>query len=118
MLLYDGACGACSRWARFLAGRLPLGYRVLPYQEHPDLEAVGLTRELASSSVWWIDVTGEPRGGADAIAAALVAIGGWLGVVGHLMSVPPLSQIASMAYRVLRRLTHRSPGVDACRTPS
>lgn len=112
LLIYDGECGFCVRWAHWIAARLPAGVRVEPWQSM-DLEEQGLSEREAQAAVWWIDGKGagaRRARGAEAIGRGLVAAGGFWSVVGRLIVHPPLCCLARPAYALIAANRHRMPG--------
>ncbi|MHB8342640.1 MAG: thiol-disulfide oxidoreductase DCC family protein, partial [Mycobacteriales bacterium] len=82
-----------------------------------ELAALGLSRAQVEEAVWWIDEQGRSTSGADAVARALIATGGWRALVGRIGLLRPLRPATAAAYRVLARYRHRLPGsTPACRT--
>lgn len=116
MLVFDGDCGFCSRYASWVAGRLPRDVNVVPWQELEDLNDYGLTRQNVDCAAWWID--DERRwAGADAIARSLMAAQGLWARLGRLMLVWPVSVLSRVAYRWIAKNRHRLPGATAaCKT--
>lgn len=110
MLVFDGACGFCTRVARWVERRLPPGARVVPWQRIRDLSSCGLTNEEAASAAWWIDGEGGTHRGHLAAAEALRAIGGGWGPVGSAIRVPPLRWLAAGVYGLVSRIRGRLPG--------
>lgn len=119
VLVYDGDCGFCTRSARWIEARLPLGYPVVAWQAIPDLAALGLTEADVQRAAWWIDTDGRAHGGARAIARALIACRGAWSLVGWALLVPPISWLATLVYALVARYRYRLPGAtDACRLPA
>jgi predicted DCC family thiol-disulfide oxidoreductase YuxK len=83
--------------------------QVVPYQK-ADLEELGLTREEASETAWWIDADGRRRPGHEAIAGALQAMGGVWELAGRVIDLPVLRPIASDLYDLASRNRGRFPG--------
>ena len=110
--MYDGECGFCIRSARWIERRLPSGVRTEPWQSL-DLDELGLSQSQAEASVWWFEGDG-PRSrrhrGAAAIGRALIAAGGFWGLVGRLIIHPPLCWPARPAYALIAANRHRMPG--------
>ena len=75
LLIYDGECGFCTRWARWAKVRLPSHVRVEPWQVL-ELEALGLTRQEVEAAVCWLEdepVRGPMRcQGAEAIMSSVL----------------------------------------------
>ncbi len=118
LLVYDGQCGFCIRSARWIAERLGPEARVEPWQSL-ELEDLGLSREEAETSVWWLEGDDARRGpagtakrhsGADAIGQALLAAGGVWGVAGRLIVHPPVRWLARPVYALVAANRHRLPG--------
>jgi predicted DCC family thiol-disulfide oxidoreductase YuxK len=118
-LIYDGGCGFCTSAARWIESRWPPGAGTLVAFDQVDearLGELGLDEHQLASQVWWVDAEG-PRGGARAVAAALKAAGGPLGLAGSIMAAPPVSWLAAPCYRLVARFRHRLPGAtEVCRT--
>jgi predicted DCC family thiol-disulfide oxidoreductase YuxK len=89
--------------------RLPSTVRVVPYQ-NADLEALGLTREEAANTAWWIDADGRRRPGHEAAAGTLKAMGGLWELAGRVIELPVLRPIASDLYDLVSRNRGRFPG--------
>jgi len=117
MLVFDGDCGFCTQSAQWIEHRLPLGYPVVPWQDLPSLEALGLTEHDVREAAWWIEVSGRPRRGHRAIAAALIACKGGWAAVGFALRIPPISWVAAGVYALVARFRHRLPGKAACEVP-
>ena len=93
--------------ARWVEHRVPAssGVQVEPWQLL-DLRALDLSPTDVASAAWWVAPGGDRRRGHRAIAAALRAIGGPWGLVGRLMTVPPVSWLAAGVYTVVARNRH------------
>lgn len=112
--VFDGDCGFCSRYAHWIAARLPSGVDVVAWEEIEDLSALGLTREEVECAAWWIGPDGRWAGG-DAIARSLVGTRGPWAVAGRLMLVWPVSRLSRVVYRWVATNRHRLPGAaPAC----
>ena len=111
MLIFDGACGFCTRVARWVERRLPPDARVLPWQRIRDLSRCGLTEEEAASAAWWIDEEGRAHRGHLAAAETLRAIGGgWWRHLGSAIRVPPVRWLAAGVYALVARVRGHLPG--------
>lgn len=110
VLLYDGACGFCTRSVELAIGWLPRG-RVewQPYQTE-DLAAYGLSEAEVASSVHLVETSGRITHGAAAVGRVLVLSGGAAGLVGRLILAPPVAWLAEAAYRLVSAVRHRLPG--------
>jgi predicted DCC family thiol-disulfide oxidoreductase YuxK len=119
VLVYDGDCGFCTSSATWVRRRLPLGTEVAvePWQSL-DLTALRLSAADVAEAAWWVDAAGARHRGHHAIAAALRAIGGRWAVLGRLLTLPLVSPLAALAYRLIARYRYRLPGsTAACKVP-
>jgi predicted DCC family thiol-disulfide oxidoreductase YuxK len=115
LLIYDGDCGFCTSSARWAESRWNGDARALPWQR-ADLDALGLTREEANATAWWIDEGGRRFHGHLAIAHSLAAGTGWSAALGRALLHPPFTWIGAVVYPVISRYRHRLPGgTPACR---
>ena len=111
-LVFDGDCGFCTSSANWLAK----GDRVaiVPWQ-FLDLDAVGLTVEQVSTSVWWLQDERPAEHSSRAIGRALVVRGGVFAWMGRILMVPVVRPPADAVYRLVARNRHRMPGgTPAC----
>ena len=116
VLIYDGDCGFCTTSANWISSRWPDGAALaLPYQRMSldTLSRFGLSRDDVTSKAWWVEPSGRSRGGAAAVAAALVAAGGSLALIGWLLRLPPISWLARPGYRLVARYRYKLPGATA-----
>ncbi len=108
LVLFDADCGFCTATVHALGRRLRLRARTAPWQS-ADLGTLALTRDEASSALWFLD--GEQRGsGARAVAL-------WLGtgpplarLAGATLQTPGVRVLAALGYRVVSRNRARIPG--------
>ncbi len=107
--LFDGDCGFCARWARWLQRRLPSSTTFLPYQQIDGLEAYGVTVEDVRSASYWIDHDGVAHGGASSFAEGLRHARRPWSAVGAILRVPLIAAIADRAYPIVVRNRHRLP---------
>jgi predicted DCC family thiol-disulfide oxidoreductase YuxK/uncharacterized membrane protein YphA (DoxX/SURF4 family) len=118
-LIYDADCGFCSRSARWLARRRPDRVGIVAAHAVPDLTALGLDQDDVMARAYWQDAAGELRGGSQAIAAALVARGGWAVAAGRLIADPAIAPVAESVYRWVAAHRHQMPGSSgACAVPA
>ncbi|MEU3774191.1 DUF393 domain-containing protein [Streptomyces sp. NPDC032472] len=119
-LLYDGDCGFCTRAVNVAVRLLDPDAVVTPWQ-YADLDALGITAERADREVLWIGPgTSDVHGGAQAVAQLLKQgpCRPWR-LAGQAMTLPPISWIARLVYRVVARNRHRLPGgTAACSLPA
>lgn len=114
-LVFDGDCGFCTTSADWLAkgGRVD----VLAWQ-FLDLDAVGLTVDQVSTSVWWLVDDRPVEHSSRAIGRALVARGGIWRLPGRVLLLPAMRPLADAVYRLVARYRHRLPGgTPVCRMP-
>jgi len=119
VLVYDGDCGFCTRSATWVRRRLPAhaDVAVAPWQEL-DLPALRLSSSDVAEAAWWVDETGARHRGHLAMAAALRAIGGRWALLGRVLTLPLVSPLAALAYRLVARYRYRLPGsTAACKVP-
>lgn len=113
--VFDGDCGMCARFARWL--RLRIGDRadVVSWQALGDLADAGLSRRDVDEAAWWLLPDGRRARGYLAIVAALEPPRGLRPLIRVLRS-PPMAWMGKGVYSVIarnRRLL--SPG-RRCRT--
>jgi predicted DCC family thiol-disulfide oxidoreductase YuxK len=118
VLVYDGDCAFCTSSVRFVERRIPTSAEIVPWQ-FADLAALGTTAERAERELLWVHRSGRVDGGAEAVAALLVNAGGAWKAIGWMISVPPVSWLARIAYRSVAANRHRLPGgTPACALPA
>ena len=118
MLIYDGDCGFCTQTAMWLQGQLATPLTVVPWQQIDDLAALGLTERDVTTAAYWVDAYGRLGRGSVGIARALTHAKGRLAIVGWLMLVPPVKQLAAIGYPIVAHNRHRLPGATAaCAMP-
>ena len=109
LLIYDGECGFCTRWARWAKARLPSHVRVEPWQVL-ELEALGLTQQEVEAAVCWLEdepVRDSMRcQGAEAIGRAFMTTSGAYRVIGWLITRPPLCWMARPVYAIVAANRH------------
>jgi predicted DCC family thiol-disulfide oxidoreductase YuxK len=120
-LIFDGDCGFCTSSATWLADRLRRSdgrnAEVVPWQ-FTDLAAIGTTAERARREVLWLGTDQQLYGGAPAFAEWLKFRGGPYAVLGRVMTVPGVRQLAAAVYRLIAKNRYRMPGGSpACALP-
>jgi predicted DCC family thiol-disulfide oxidoreductase YuxK len=117
--IYDGDCGFCGRCVAWASRRSDVRFE--PFQR-TDLAAYGITEDAAAAAVHCVGADGPPQaGGAPSVtrgAAAVAAVlrecrGGWP-ILGTVMRLPLIRNIAELGYRLVARNRHRLPGPAAC----
>lgn len=107
--LYDGECGFCQRWMRWLARRVRDRIEFIPSQSIEDLARLGLTDEDVRTASYWVDEDGVAHRGNSSIAHALQQADGFWRLVGHAFELPIIRLVAAAAYHVIARNRHRLP---------
>ncbi|MBV6507801.1 MAG: hypothetical protein JJLCMIEE_00859 [Acidimicrobiales bacterium] len=103
MLIHDADCACCTRYARWAEQRLPVGIPVVPWQQLPDLDMLGLTETDVRRAAWWVDTDGTTHRGHAAIARSVVAMRRWWSPLAWLLLIPPLSWLAACLYPFCER---------------
>ena len=111
-VLYDGACGACSRWVPFWAPTLArLGLAVAPLQAPWVASRLGLGPEALLTDIRLLWDDGRQLAGAEVYRHVMRRL--WWAYPIYLLSVVPgLRQVFDAAYRVFA--DHRSRISAAC----
>jgi len=113
VLVFDGDCAFCTSSAHQLE-RIGPKAEIVPWQL-ADLDELGITEAQATEAVQWIEVDGTVRSGHEAIAAALGTAGRPWRLVGRTISLPGISSLAAVTYRLIARNRYRLPGgTPAC----
>ena len=108
-MLYDGACGVCTRGAELAIQHLPGRVDWEPFQT-ADLAAYGVSEAEAGTSVHLVEPSGRISHGAAAAGRLLVLSGGGAALLGHVLLAPPVSWVAEAVYRLVTMLRYRLPG--------
>lgn len=115
--VYDGDCGFCGRCARFAQRWVPTRAAIVPWQR-ADLASLGLTEYACEQAVQWVDGSGSPLAGPDAIAALLGSSNRAWRLIGWLLRRATVRAIAWPSYRWVARHRHQMPGgTAACALP-
>lgn len=116
LLVFDGDCGFCTTSAR--AGQRWLRLEHVEPWQFLELEPLGLTAEQCMQAVQWVDADGRAVAGERAVIAALRHGGGVWAVLGSVMNLPGIRQIAGLVYRLVAKYRHKLPGgTPACKLP-
>ena len=107
--LYDGACGFCQRWMRWLEQRVGDGVEFVAFQDLDDLTRYNLTIEDVQSASYWIDDHGHPFRGNRSIAQVLKRTPGVWSVIGRMLDLPVVRVLAAVVYLGVARNRHRLP---------
>ncbi|MCS7156594.1 MAG: DUF393 domain-containing protein [Blastocatellia bacterium] len=120
-LLFDGACGICTAFARWARRRDQHGRFVfLPYQEVPAeaLAPLGLTPQHCAERLYVITRHGRVLGGVFGINAFFSQFFPWRWLVRVIYAVPPLLLLEMAIYALVAKHRHRLSrwlGLSACR---
>jgi predicted DCC family thiol-disulfide oxidoreductase YuxK len=121
LLVFDGHCGVCARFADWVARRDRAGrVRLLPSQAPGLIEALGLTRAEVDREAWAFDRAGRAFAGAAAVNRTLRALGGLPGILGRAYALPGLRWCEDAGYHWFSRhrgAFHRWGAVPACDRP-
>ena len=113
VLVFDGDCAFRTSSARLLE-RIGPKAEIVPWQV-TNLDELGITAAQATEAVRWIGTDGKVRSGHEAIAAALGTAGWPWRLVGRAISLPGISSLAAVTYRLIARNRYRLPGgTPAC----
>ena len=116
LLIFDGDCAFCTSSVQFIERRIRRHPRIQPWQRS-DLAGLGLTQEQCESAVQLIE-NGRVTSAHVAVARLLIyGKRGWA-VLGYLLLVPGIKQIAGVVYRWVAKNRDRMPGGTAeCALP-
>ena len=110
--VFDGDCGFCKKWARWLARRLPDDVAFVAYQDIEDLGAYGLAATDVETASYWVDRERRPHRGARSFAHALRhGTGPWV-ALGAVLGAPLIRGAADRLYPVIARNRHRLPAPE------
>jgi predicted DCC family thiol-disulfide oxidoreductase YuxK len=116
LLIFDGDCAFCTSSVRFIERRIRRHPRIQPWQRS-NLPELGLTQEQCETAVQFIE---DGRVTSAHVAVARILIYGKKGwaILGYLMLLPGIKQIAGVAYRWVAKNRDRMPGGTAeCALP-
>ncbi|RMI34482.1 thiol-disulfide oxidoreductase DCC family protein [Streptomyces triticirhizae] len=117
VLVFDGDCGFCTTSVNVAERWIRPDCTVVAWQ-FADLAALGATEERARHEVLWVTPAGRVHGGAAAVARLLMRAGGVWAPLGALLTLPPVSWLARLGYRLVAANRHRLPGgTPACALP-
>jgi len=107
--LYDGECGFCIRWVRWLERRVLQDVEFVASQEIEDLGRFGLGPDDVTTASYWIDEDGAPHRGHRSFSGVLRHAGrGWR-IVAVVLELPVVSSLAAGVYGLVARNRHRLP---------
>jgi predicted DCC family thiol-disulfide oxidoreductase YuxK len=104
-VIYDGECGVCRALKDWAAGRDTVGNLDFIAFQTGNLEGIspGLTPELASRALHYVRDDGSQFHGARAVFETLRHLSGVWGILGTILSFPPLSLMAEPFYHLFAR---------------
>jgi predicted DCC family thiol-disulfide oxidoreductase YuxK len=109
VLVYDGDCRFCKWCVRFLVRRTRRPLECVAYQT-ADLKTLGLTREQCELAVQWVSLDGQRYSANLAAAAALRNARLPYPLLGVLLNLPGVRNLAASAYgQVARRRRCAAP---------
>ena len=108
IVFYDGHCGLCHRWVKFVVPRDPAGrFRFAPLQGDTVAELLDEpTRAALPDSIVLRDPDGVLRYKSEAVLAILRGLGGGWWALAELMGVIPWP-IRDLGYDMVARVRHR-----------
>lgn len=109
VLVYDGDCAFCRRCVRFIERRVKRHPRLVAWQA-TDLDALGLTADQCREAVQWVGPDGRHEAAHRAVARTLVGAGSGWALLGRVLLLPGVVQLAGVVYRWVARNRHRLPG--------
>lgn len=107
LMIFDGDCAFCSSSARVLAKMTRHRIALEPYQ-FLDLNKYGLTEELTSKAVYYLNPKTFVAN--RAIAQFLIDSKTPWAIAGHALNLPVISSIAERVYYWIAKNRHRLPG--------
>ena len=108
MFVFDGDCAFCSSAARVMRKMTREVTPIRPYQKL-DLPALGLSQELTSRAVYYVK-DGKYLVAADAIAQLLIDSKTIYSVLGVILKLPLIKNLARIVYYWIAKNRHRLPG--------
>ncbi|MGO4340900.1 thiol-disulfide oxidoreductase DCC family protein [Pedococcus sp. 2YAF34] len=118
LLIFDGDCGFCTTSARFVSRWVDRRdrYDVRPWQEL-DLGSLGVTEAECVEAAQFVRRDGSVVAGHRAIAAGLTHGAPMWRPLGHLLTVPGISQLAARVYAWVADHRYALPGGTAACAP-
>jgi len=118
LLIFDGDCGFCTTSARFVSRWVDRRdrYDVRPWQEL-DLAALGVTEADCIEAAQFVRRDGSVVAGHRAIAAGLTHGAPAWRPLGHLLTLPGVSQLAARVYTWVADHRYALPGGTAACAP-
>jgi predicted DCC family thiol-disulfide oxidoreductase YuxK len=118
-VIYDGDCGVCRALKDWAMGRDTAKNLEFIAFQRGNLEDIspGLTPELVSKALYYVSDDGRRFHGARAVFETLRHLPGIWGILGTILSFPPLSLMAEPFYHLFARNRGRIShwlGLDRC----
>ncbi len=98
LLVFDGDCAFCRRCVQFMQRHFKKQPRISSWQSL-DLTTLGLTQLQCEGAVQWVNVNGAIHSAHAAIAHTLIFAGKGWALLGHIILLPGIKQIAGIMYR-------------------
>jgi len=98
LLIFDGECGFCRRWVRFMTSWFAKHPTPVAWQQ-ANLGELGLTPEQCNAAVQFVSADLRISSGSDAAARVLIVAGLPFNIAGFVMLLPGVRNIAQWAYR-------------------
>lgn len=108
--VYDGDCGFCEKWARWLADRTDPDIDFIPMTDGAGGDVAGVTPEDIKTASVFVDEAGTRHSGADGFAQVLRRSDGAWAILGTVGTLPVARELARASYGLVARNRHRLPG--------
>lgn len=108
-VIFDGECRVCQALKAWAEKREAEGKLQFVAYQNVDFDplAPGLTREMASGSLYLVDGGGRVYSGARAVFEIAKHLPGVWGVLGRILSLPGISLLAEPFYKLFARHRHQ-----------
>ena len=109
LLIFDGQCGFCRRWVRYMESWLRKHPKAVAWQSLT-LSNFGVTEAQCSEAVQFVSRTGKVSSGSDAAAQVLRIAGFPFNIAGLVLLIPGIKWTAQRAYKWVANNRHRFKG--------
>ena len=104
VVVFDGYCGVCTRFADWVVRRDHHSHiRLVPSQRPGILDGLRLTQEAVTREAWAVDVAGRRFAGARAINCVLAELGGVWRLLAAVAGLPVIRVVEAAGYRWFAR---------------
>jgi predicted DCC family thiol-disulfide oxidoreductase YuxK len=122
-VIFDGDCGVCTALKNWAEGFDADGRLEFVAFQTADLDSIslGLTAEMTSQALYFVQQDGKRFGGARALFETMRRLPGVWGIMGSIWAFPPLSLLAEPFYRLFARYrgyVSRRLGLERCDLPA